>query len=50
MLFYSSQTTGSQLLLKPSFLNTDFEEKQDSFFPYVTYTAAISFPNANNLI
>lgn len=35
MLFYHSQTIGSQHLLKPSFLNTDFEEKQDSFFPYV---------------
>lgn len=31
MLFYSSQTIGSQHLLKPSFLNTDFE-KNKTFF------------------
>lgn len=46
MLFYSSQTIGSQYLLKPSFLNTDSEEKQDFFFPYVPYTTAVSFPSA----
>ena len=50
MLFYSSQTIGFQHLLKPSFLNTDFEGKQDSSFPYMPYMTAISFPNANNLI
>lgn len=48
--YAESQTIGSRHLLQPSFLSPDFEEELDYYFSYTPYTAAISFPNINNLI
>lgn len=48
--YVESQTTGFQHLLQAAFLSPDFEEKLDYYFSYMPYTAAISFPNANDLI
>lgn len=50
MSFYSSQTMSSQHLLKPPFLNTDAEEKQDSSFLTCFRKEPFSFFIAINLI